>query len=56
MDRAKARTLTEEALEVLNKHFGERLRVTRGNSKYDDSSLTAPFTFMEPNEDGKIVT
>lgn len=57
MNRTEARTLMEEVLGLLNSHFEDRgIKVTKGNGKYDDTSLTVPITFNEPNEEGVVQT
>jgi len=47
----------EEVLGLLNSHFEDRgIKVTKGNSKYDDTSLTVPITFNKLNEEGVVQT
>ena len=57
MNRSTAKTLSDEVVDLLNNYFKDQgIVVTKGNGKYDDTSLTVPITFNEPNEDGIVVT
>lgn len=57
MDRSKAKSLGEEAIKVLTDHFGSKgIKVTPGSGKFDNSSFTTHFTFIEPSESGNFVT